>query len=242
MLVHTSPLFQIYFGNADDALFPADYLNLLQDKKILEQEPYNKLKKLMQLKKLLLLHQVHGIDGFIIGSQEAETLKPFSRDGDYLITDLNHVGLGVMTADCLPIIFHDVMHNAIAIIHAGWRGAVKGIAVKAFEQMEQVYGTQKDSLRIYFGPCAKVCCYQIQENFLENLESVDYTDRVIQTHGDDLYFDLPEFNRLQLENVGIKKEAFHLEYNICTMCDTNFYSYRRQGASAGRQMTVVSLK
>src|SRR3990167_5906317 len=176
MLVHTSPLFQIYFGNADDALFPADYLNLPQDKKILEQEPYSKLKKLMQLKKLLLLHQVHGIDGFIIGSQEAETLKPFSRDGDYLITDLNHVGLGVMTADCLPIIFHDVMHNAIAIIHAGWRGAVKGIAVKAFEQMEQVYGTQKDSLRIYFGPCAKVCCYQIQENFIENLESVDYTD------------------------------------------------------------------
>jgi copper oxidase (laccase) domain-containing protein len=57
-----------------------------------------------------------------------------------------------------------------------------------------------------------------------------------------IYFDLPLFNKLQLEKAGILPENINTDYNLCTLCDGRFFSFRKQGALAGRQMTVACLK
>jgi len=63
----------------------------------------------------------------------------------------------------------------------------------------------------------------------------------LQRRSDGLYFDLPLFNVAILEGLGVKKEAIQLKYNDCTMCDTLFFSYRRDEKEGGRQMTVACL-
>ena len=241
MLVHSNPLFRIYFGDVKDQLFPKDYLNLPAETDLLEIEPYQKLKKLLGIEQLFFLRQMHNSEGITLTEDNAKTLEPFRHEGDYLVTNLKKVGLGVMTGDCLPIVFHDTRNNVVAITHAGWQGSVNRVAIKTVETMQQQFKTDLEHLRIFFGPSAKPCCYKVEEDFLSHLESFSFGQEVVQKHGDYLFFDLPGFNRLQLEGIGIKKEAFRLDYNICTICDETFHSYRRDGKKAGRQMTVVSL-
>lgn len=220
---------------------PAFYLNLL-DQPLLTLAPFSNLKKSMHLEYLQFLHQTHSDQGTVIGKKNIEALRPFKQNGDFLVTNVSHVGIGVMTADCLPIVLHDRLANVVAVVHAGWRGAVIGVAVKALERMREEYGTDPQNVVVFFGPSAKACCYKVGDDFESSLAGFAYSDKVMQKHGDNWYFDLPGFNRLQLEAAGIKKEAFHLNYNYCTMCDHSFYSYRRQGEQAGRQMTVVCLR
>src|SRR5581483_4432605 len=232
MLIHSAPLFQIYFGDTKDRLTKEYYLNL-PDEPVLTLEPFTKLKNTLHLKGLMFLHQTHSDSGFIIDEQKLSEQKPFKNEGDFLITNLTHVGIGIMTADCLPIIFYDRVHNVAAIVHAGWKGAVQSIAIKAIERMQVMYGTKPEHITIFLGPSAKQCCYQVSPDFKNNLEGFSYWERVLYNRNGQIYFDLPLFNFLQLEAYGIKKEAIYLEYNICTICSPTFCSYRRDGEAAG---------
>ncbi len=240
MLVHNNPLFSIYFGNAQDELDPDEYLHYPPGIRLLELDPYKKLKKFLHLDRLTFLHQVHSDQGVIIRSESL--LEPFKQDGDYLMTQQKHYGIGVMAADCLPIVFYDSMRHVAAIAHAGWKGSVKRIAPKVIEEMQQQFGTNIEQLRIFFGPSARGCCYEVDESFLKHLEPFSFGQQALRKEGRGLTFDLPLFNRLQLEDMGVAKEAFRLDYNFCTMCDPSYCSCRRKGQKERRQMTVVSLK
>lgn len=232
MLLHHNPLFRIYFGDARDKIFPSVSL----------EEKSALLKKQMEIQALVFLHQVHGTQGeYIFDQEHAADLQSLSADGDYLITSTPHIGIGILTADCLPIICYDTFNQAVAIIHAGWRGSVQGIALVTLNKMQQEIGTKLENVRVFFGPCAKVCCYQVTPDFLAHLEPFAFADQVIKHQNSSLFFDVPLFNRLLLEDYGIARNAFQLQYNYCTIEDSSFYSYRRQGSQAGRQMTVACL-
>jgi hypothetical protein len=239
VLLHSSPLFSIYFGNADDALFPEDYLHYPAETRLLTIDPYKKLKKLLFAERLYFLKQTHSVAGVEIAKQD---LPSFSIEGDYLLTQEKKVGLGIMTADCLPIILYDTLHYAVAIVHAGLRGAVAGIAPKVALEMQERYGTKFEHLRIFFGPSIKSCCYAVNGDFLSEVERSHLAEQVLYQEERGVMFDLPLFNRLLLEEIGIPKEAFKLDYNFCTSCDTRYCSHRRDGIGACRQMTVVALK
>lgn len=242
MLMHSSPLYRIYFGDARDKIFKRDVIQI-KDKNLLEFEPFSKLKKRMEIEQLIFLHQVHGTKGLIITSmEEAKSITPFTVEGDFIITNVPHVGIGIITADCLPIIFFDKRHQVIAIAHAGWRSASGQIVLKVVDQMQKNFNTNIEDIRIIFGPSAKVCCYRVGEDFIENFQDFEFVDRVLQRRDEGLFFDLPKFNRILLEDLGIKKDQFLLEYNDCTVCDESFYSHRRKGEREdGRQMTVACL-
>ena len=240
MIFHDAPSFRIYFGNARDKLFPAEYLNMSSNQNILEIEPYKNIKKLLNLDELMFLSQVHGNQGLVISTEQAQQMQPFKTDGDFFITPDKHLGIGVMTGDCLPIIFYDTQKNVVAIVHAGWRGSVQEVAVKALESMQVTFGTNAQNVKVLFGPSAKSCCYKVGDDFSQYLEAFEYAEEVLLQLNGTQFFDLPRFNRLQLKNAGIKTDAFQLDYNICTICDDTFCSSRRQDEQ--RQMTVVSLK
>ncbi len=239
MLVHNNSSFCIYFGDAADQLFPKDYLHFSKATHLLDSAPFFPLKKLISLDSLVFLRQVHSAKGMNV---KKSTTQSFVDEGDFLLTNVKRIGLGVMTADCLPIIFYDTVNHAVAIVHAGWKGSVQKIAVKTIKCMQQEFNTHINNIRVFFGPSAKVCCYKVDDNFLQYVNEFNFVDDVIHKHNGDLFFDLPGFNRLQLEDIGITKKAFEFEYNICTICDHRFFSYRRQGEQAGRQMTVVCLR
>ena len=127
-------------------------------------------------------------------------------------------------------------------MHAGWKGALQGVACKALEIMRQEFSTDFNNLRVFFGPSIKPCCYKVRDDFVKQFATVDYAGTFFCKRGNDIFFDLPGFNKAQLEKFGLSKESFLLDYNFCTACNEQFCSNRRDGKSAGRQMTVISLK
>jgi len=242
MLLHNAPLFEIYFGSAKDELPKNVHLNVPADKPLLQLEPFSHLKKMMPLEHLLFVKQVHGTDGLVITQDNVEDAQPFVQEGDYLSTNVPCVGIGVLTADCMPIVFYDSRQGAVSVVHAGWRGSVAGIARIALERMQQEFDTEIENVKIFFGPSAKSCCYEVSHDFVNNLDAYPFSQDVLISQSDKLFFDVPAFNRLILESMGVRRESFRFEYNLCTMCDETFFSHRRDGQRAGRQMTVICLK
>lgn len=241
MIVHKTPSLTIYFGNAQDALFPDQYRALKDiDLPLISIAPFDGMRKLLHARSLIFLDQVHKADGHVITS-DCEDWKSFTREGDYLISRLPHVGLGIMTADCLPIVCYDRQHHALGVAHAGWRGSVGEVGPAMLTHMQKEFGTHFDQVQIFFGPSIKPCCYQVRDDVREAFAQSPFADEIIQWHGESYYFDLPGLNRLMLEQMGVSKEAFHLDYNVCTACDEHFFSNRRQKERAGRQMTVACL-
>lgn len=240
MLLHKDPLFSIYFGDERDQIFPSSYLNTPED--FTQSEPSAKIKKALAVDAIVVLRQVHGDDGYIIETLQQAGVKPFCQPGDYLITQLPNIGIAVATADCLPLILYDKVTNTIAVVHAGWRGSVASVAIKALARMQKELGTKPEHVRVFFGPSAGICCYAVDEKVIKELEPFWFADQVLRKKNGGIYFDLPLFNELQLIDEGIKKENIKRTYHECTICDESFCSYRRQGEKAGRQMTVVALQ
>jgi polyphenol oxidase len=244
MIIHSAPQYHIYFGDAKDEMYPSQYQQW-NDFALLSRKPIVPVAERLQLQSLLFLRQVHGIEGCTASAQNLLTIPSFSQEGDFLITHEQHVGLGILTADCLPVIAYDRKYNAIGIAHAGWRGAVAGVVPAMFNAMKKAYESDFLDLTLFFGPSAKRCCYEVQPGFITQLETYSFSDQVIHSNGSKFFFDLPLFVELQVLQQGVK--TIHKEYNSCTICDARFHSYRRGIAAGcpdlvGRQMTVVSIK
>jgi YfiH family protein len=172
-----------------------------------------------------------------------EALQPFTQDGDYLITQCRAIGLGIMTADCMPIICIDKEHKAISVAHAGWRGAIAGIVASMVKAMQQSWQTNVRHCSVFFGPSAGQCCYEVGPEFAQYLAPFAYKEEVLLRRHGSYFFNNPLLISYQLQALGFAKESIDTTYNACTICDDRFYSHRRsQTYYSGRQMTVVALK
>lgn len=239
MIQHITPLFQIGFGTAKESITPEER-DALKNGTLRTFFSLPHIEKTMRISTIFFLRQIHSKIGKAV-SQDEHPIS-FTEEGDFIITNVGNLGIGVLTADCLPIIFYDAKHHAVGIAHAGWRGSVIGVGTQTVQAMHDRYETHSDDLQIFLGPSAKVCCYEVKEDVLKELENFSFADDVIVRHERGMFFNLPKFNQLQLEALGIKKEAFHVQYNVCTICQDQYYSNRRQGMCAGRQATIVALK
>lgn len=199
------------------------------------------LRKSLGLTGLVILHQTHGIDGrFISKEEKISGTHIFEYDGDFLVSDDRNIGIGVLTADCLPVIFYDPEKQVIAVAHAGWRGAVAGVELQALAMMQKQAGSDIKNIQIFFGPAACRCCYQIKEDFLVHLAPYSWWQECVENRDGVLFFDLVLFNRRQLESAGIRQENIDQMSSVCTICDTNYHSFRRDG-TVGRQISAVWL-
>lgn len=229
-ILHSSDLHIVCDGQA-----------MLHFGKIDEQE--KNIQDKLGLTHLILLKQVHEIAGCVI-SENNRTMQESSVEGDFLVTNQKNIGLGIRTADCLPIIFVDEKHEAIGIAHAGWLGSVNNIVKAVFDCMCQEYGTTVNDVSITFGPCAHKCCYQVKEDFLPQVDDAKFSfaKETIAKRGDDYFFDLPLFNKKLVLSLGVSEGAIHEQFSKCTICNHDYYSYRRQGDDAGRQISCVWVK
>lgn len=189
---------------------------------------------------LVVLEQVHGVAGQFI-SQMKNALEIFEHEGDYLATNQPEVALVVLTADCLPIVLYDPVNHAVAAVHAGWKGSVAGIAAQALESLIQNVGTQPSDILVFFGPAAKVCCYEVQQDFCELVKNNQLACAALIKRSDKTYFDKVLFNKSLLVSLGVKPENINEQYNLCTICTPGFHSHRGSRGLAGRQLTCAWL-
>jgi YfiH family protein len=113
-------------------------------------------------------------------------------EGDALVTNQPGLAISIRTADCYPILLADSKNEAIAAIHAGWRGTASQIVVRTLERMRAEYGTNPRDIVAGIGPGIGVCCYEVGEDVSKQFGFA------IRTH-----LDLVAENRKQLESVGV---------------------------------------
>lgn len=219
----------IFFGNSSSSLVTKnDYRAALKDYK-------------NNFGNIYVLEQVHGIDGVIVDSKNSDWGKDVLH-GDYLITNQKDVWLGVLTADCMPIVFFDPEKNAVAIAHAGWRGTVGKITQVVVQKLVQNFSSNPKNLQILFGPAARTCCYEVGQEFLDNLSHDTLAKKCIIKRENTYFFDVSHYNVICLAECGVPFENIDLQYNICTICDVNYCSYRRLGSETGLQISMVALR
>lgn len=188
--------------------------------------------------RLLLPHQVHGVETRVI-EKDFFSLSPSTQhlllEGvDALITSVPQVCIGVSTADCIPVLLYDTKHHAIAAIHAGWRGTVQRIVQHTLSMMRQVYDTSAADVYACIGPGISLKNFEVGDEVFERFAKAGFPLSSISVKKTKWHLDLPECNRLQLIEEGVK--AHHiLQTGICTYDQIDqYFSARRLGLASGR--------
>jgi polyphenol oxidase len=191
---------------------------------------------------LATMHQVHSAEVVYVDAPWPQDERPRA---DAMVTDRPNLLLGILTADCAPVLFADAEAGVIGAAHAGWRGALAGVTDATIAAMEQV-GARRDRIRAAIGPCIAQPSYEVDEGFRTRfLEPDPANERFFAdaTWGKP-HFDLEAYVEHRLRSAGIVTvDALHLD----TYADPDrFYSYRRatHGGEAdyGRQLSAIALR
>lgn len=240
MFLLNSPKYAIYFG-AKETSVSAYFYQKSRDLFVLDT-PLSCFYEVWGRQKIYFPKQMHGIDMIQINEQTKESISSFLSPADMMSTQLVDVVLGILTGDCMPVVLYDKKRHAIILVHAGWKGALQGIIGKAISFLCNVYGTSVQDLEAVLGPSAQVCCYQVGQDFVDILTTQQCRPDVLKERLGAFYFDLPLYIEYQLEMSGIDRHLINKLYAVCTICNINFCSYRREKDSAGRQVTAVVLR
>lgn len=171
---------------------------------------------------LLSVNQVHSSTVVVVGSG-GWTERPRA---DAMVTSAPGLGLGILTADCAPVLFSDSQAGVIGAAHAGWRGAVDGVLDATIEAMIGL-GARRESIVAAVGPTISQSAYEVGPEFLDRFreEEAGYERFFIGGTGDRMRFDLPGFVLHRLRGAGLREAAW---IGRCTYTDpARFFSYRR---------------
>ncbi|MBF0271152.1 MAG: peptidoglycan editing factor PgeF [Magnetococcales bacterium] len=197
-------------------------------------------------RELALVNQVHGI------RVERAGWHGTRPDADAVVTDREGVVVGVLTADCAPVLLADPMARVVGAAHAGWRGAVAGIVENTIEAMETL-GADRNRMLAIIGPCIGPDCYEVDLTFRDQL--LKSTENKMEQEWqkffsrekkpDKVNFDLPGYVLARLIKTGIDaRQIINLEQ--CTYAlESLFFSHRRavhRGQTpCGRQLSGIFL-
>ena len=194
---------------------------------------------------LVIPWQTHGtrvlpIDDAFLSANE-EQRHALLQGIDALVTDRPGICLCISTADCIPILLYDKKHQAIAAVHAGWRGTVNFIVGHALEQMRTFYGTDGADVSAVIGPGISLRAFEVGDEVYEAFCQADFPMERIARRESKWHIDLPEANRLQLLDFGVPSSAIETS-GICTYTQyDDFFSARRLGVKSGRMLTGIML-
>ena len=170
----------------------------------------------------LNLIQTHGARVVIYKGQSQDF-------GDGAITDRLNVVLGVKTADCFPIFL--VSKKGVGVLHAGWRGSIRGIALEGLMAMQENFELKSEDITVIFGPGISGRCYEVGEDVAKLF------GKFAESKGNGKYLlDLYEYNRSVFESLGVKRI---IPPPACTFEDPTLFSHRRGDKS--RMYNIVKM-
>ena len=190
----------------------------------------------------MLLNQVHSNKFCFINKKYKFSKKKFK--GDALITNIKNLAIGVLSADCVPLLIYDQKLKIISAIHAGWKGAYKGIVEKVGNFFFK-NGSKTKDLYAVIGPCITGKNYEVQKDFKKKFLKKDKkNNKFFKIIKNKTYFSLNNYVYNQLKKIGIKnleiinKDTFD-EKN-------NFFSSRRsiktKKSDYGRNISIIMIK
>ena len=189
---------------------------------------------------LVTVRQVHSSRVFVADTPWQPDAAP---EADAIVTRMPSLAIGVLTADCTPILFADPEAMVVAAAHAGWKGAKAGIVDAVIEAMEDL-GARRDRICAAIGPTISQTSYEVGPEFEaafldDNTANGKYFTR--PTPESQPHFDLPDYCR---DRVRAARVAHVDSFNLCTYQNESlFFSYRRSVHSGegdyGRQISAI---
>lgn len=189
---------------------------------------------------LFTCNQIHSANVHIIDSDERPD-EPPRADG--MVTALKNVALGVLSADCTPVLFSDPGDGIIGACHAGWRGALNGVMEATVEAMIEL-GARADNIQAAVGPCIGQESYEVGPEFPQPFLEQDKNNAAYFSAGareGHFQFDLSNYCTSRLSRLGLG-EVYRLDCDTCKD-EPNFFSYRRSRLrnepDYGRQLSTI---
>ena len=210
-------------------------INVKKNLKIVQ----NKLGK--KSKDIFLLHQIHSNKLIYVDKNQKIYKQKFKADA--IVTNQKNLPIGILTADCVPILICDDKSKMIAAIHAGWKGAYKGIINKVINFMVKK-GCKRKNIHAAIGPCISNKNYNVKNDFLRKFIKKNKKNKIFfKKRNDIIYFNLPEYVK------------YHLKLNKITSIDhinvdtfdvkNNFFSARRslslKNDDYGRNISIIMI-
>ena len=187
-------------------------------------------------------YQVHGTEAVVVDSVWQPGQGP---KADAVVTDRPGIALGIGTADCGPILFADASAHVIGAAHAGWRGALAGVAEAAIAAMEGL-GARRENIVAVLGPSISQANYEVGPELVGQFTAADPANArffVPSPRDGHALFDLPGYTVARLQAAGVKAANM----DLCTYAEPErFYSYRRathlSEPDYGRLLSAIVLK
>lgn len=190
---------------------------------------------------LVTVRQVHSPDVVTVTEAMAEDARPAA---DALVTDRPGLLLGILTADCVPVLFADVQAGVVGAAHAGWKGALHGVTDRTIVAMEAL-GADRGRIACAIGPCIGRRSYEVGDDFAQRFEEADPANERFFGMGKPRHrmFDIEAYVAARLAGAGVGRvEA--LGEDTCSQ-PARFFSYRRSclhgEAGYGRQISLIGL-
>jgi YfiH family protein len=187
---------------------------------------------------LAAVTQVHGAS--VVRAHARQSGERPRADG--LAGDDPHIALTVRVADCVPLLLADARRGVVAAVHAGWRGTAAGIAGAAVSLLARSFGCAPGDMVAALGPSIGACCYTVGPELTDAFRAQGHgsvVDRWFRSGHECLHLDLWAANRDQLVAAGVPGASVFVS-GLCTACHPEwFYSYRREGAAAGRLVGFI---
>jgi YfiH family protein len=215
---------------------------------------------------LISLKQFHSDVVHVFETTPAEPCRGLpAQAGDASVTNQPGLLLGVQTADCVPILLVDLRRRAVAAVHAGWRGTLQRIVMKAIGKMQMEFATKPANLLAALGPAIGGCCYEVgtevasaffarfpnAAEWFDELRTGDEPDPLQwltmmppghQPPAKNVYLDLRKANRAQLVDAGLQSKNIFVG-DLCTACRRDLlFSYRKEGPQSGRLLSVIGIR
>jgi hypothetical protein len=191
---------------------------------------------------LVTVHQVHSAEAVIVTEPFADAARPHV---DAIVTDRPGLLLGILTADCVPVLLADVQAGVIGAAHAGWKGALHGVTDATIAAMEKL-GAKRDRIAAATGPCIARASYEVDDAFAQRFEAGDpANERFFLFAGKPGHqqFDIEAYVAARLATAGVGRiEILGLDTYAN---EQKFFSYRRATHRGepdyGREISLIGL-
>jgi purine-nucleoside/S-methyl-5'-thioadenosine phosphorylase / adenosine deaminase len=190
---------------------------------------------------LRTVYQIHSAEVIVIKDRHAMRETP---KADAMVTNITDLALGILTADCVPILFSDPTHRVIGAAHSGWKGALSSIGKNTVDAMVEL-GASKSNIKAAIGPAISQKSYEVGPEFPDPFLKKDPRAEkyfIPSVNSGHFLFALKEFVRDCLIETGI---SVHMLENDTFTEEDLFFSYRRMikkgEADYGRQLSAIAL-
>ncbi len=188
---------------------------------------------------LVSLNQIHSNKVYKINSVPKKRMA-----GDAMITNKKNIAISILTADCAPILIVDKKKKFVGAIHAGWKGAFKGIVKKTIQLLKKNGCSEKD-MAVCIGPCIKKNSYEVKDDFFKLFKDKNKKNvKFFKFKKKKIFFNLSEYIKSQFHENGVKKIDIIRKdtYNL----KNNFFSSRRSKKNRhndyGRNISTIMIK